>query len=79
MATDPVTAAYAVSLRRLRAEQNLSRIELARRAGVSPESITNVENGTGGTTIATAGRLAAALGTDLPSMITIAAEGVRRG
>jgi transcriptional regulator with XRE-family HTH domain len=79
MRNDPVNAAFGASLRRLRAERKMSKAKLARLAGVTTESITPVENGTGGTTLATAGRIAAALGADLRDMITPAEEEVRRG
>lgn len=67
--TDPVTAAFASSLRRLRREQGLSRHALAGRSGVSGDSIRNVENGVSSTALATAGKLAKALGSTVPEMI----------
>ena len=67
--TDPVTAAFASSLKRLRREQGLSRHALAGRSGVSDDSIRNLENGMSSTVLLTAGKLAKALGSSVPEMI----------
>jgi transcriptional regulator with XRE-family HTH domain len=68
-AADPVTAVFAANLHRLRTGKGLSRTGLGRLAGVDPNSIGTVENGLGSTTLVTAGKIAAALGSDLPTML----------
>lgn len=70
MATDPVTAAFAVNLIRLRTGQNLTRRALGDLAGVDPTVLGRIEAGLGGTNLAAAARLAAALSADLQQMIT---------
>jgi DNA-binding XRE family transcriptional regulator len=69
MTIDPANAAFGASLRRLRAEQELSKAELARRAGVGIDRISCAENGMGGTTLSTVGLIAAALGTTPAEML----------
>jgi transcriptional regulator with XRE-family HTH domain len=69
MSADPVTAVFAASLTRLREKRGLSRCALARLAGVGLVSVNRVEDGKGGPCLATAGKLAAALGVPLADMI----------
>lgn len=77
MATDPVTAAFAVNLLRLRTGRGWSRRALADLAGVDPTILGRIEAGLGGTNLATAARLAAALGANLGDMITPAKTGAK--
>lgn len=66
---DPVNAAFAASLYRLRTSRELSQLALAGRAGITPETIANIENALHGTSLATAHKLADALGTTVAAML----------
>jgi crossover junction endodeoxyribonuclease RusA len=66
--SDQVTAVFTVRLAAVRKARGMSRRQLARLSGVSESSITSIENGTSGTTLATAGLLAAALKVPFTSM-----------
>jgi transcriptional regulator with XRE-family HTH domain len=66
-ALDPVSAAFAANLRRLRLDRKLSQTALGQMADVHHTGISLIENGAG-TTIATAGRLAKALGVPVGDM-----------
>lgn len=57
-------------LQRLRQEQGLSQEELADRAGLHRTYVSGVERGVRNPTITVVAKLAAALGVDLPTMVT---------
>ena len=59
----------AIDLRRLREDAGITRVALAREAGVHPSMITRIEQGTVNATLETYGRLAAALGADLAARV----------
>lgn len=69
MSPDPVTAAFAANLRRLRAGRGLTVPALAEQAGITRDVIRNIENGAASTTFPTAWRIAGALGSTVAEML----------
>lgn len=69
MSTDPVTEVFAANLRRLRKELRLTSPALGRAAGVDAGIIRRLEDSTASTTLLTAGKIAAALGSTVREML----------
>lgn len=63
-------ALIAANIRRLRIEQAMSLGDLARRSGVSKQTLSKIEQGVGNPTVETLGALAAALGQSTRRLLT---------
>jgi len=68
-ADDPVNEMFAANLTRLRTARGLTKGALAALSGVDQTGIGKIEAGANGTTLATAGLLAEALGTTVAEML----------